>query len=80
LVEEGFVGVVPHDPRQTQAFDCFLLTLYWHGPPAIYRPATSNRSIWFWQNWGRPGRAPGVLFFCGRCCLAPGRTIRPRGG
>jgi hypothetical protein len=38
LVEEGFVGVVTHDARQTQAFDGLLLTLlgYRHVPPPQY--------------------------------------------
>jgi hypothetical protein len=33
LAEEGFVGVVTHDPRQTEAFDRFLLILLGHAPP-----------------------------------------------
>jgi hypothetical protein len=37
LVEEGFVGVVTNDPRQTQAFDGSLLILgYRHAPPPQY--------------------------------------------
>jgi hypothetical protein len=36
LAEEGFVGVVTHDPRQTQAFERFLLILYRHPPPPQY--------------------------------------------
>jgi hypothetical protein len=36
LAEEGFVGVVTHDPRQTQAFERFLLILYRHPQPPQY--------------------------------------------
>jgi hypothetical protein len=44
LVEEGCVGFVTHDLRQTQAFYGLTLTLLGHRlppHPAIYRPATS---------------------------------------
>jgi hypothetical protein len=50
LVEEGLVSVVTHDPRQTQAFDRFLLILgYRHAPPPQYtdqqRPNKGNRVL-----------------------------------
>jgi hypothetical protein len=48
LVEEGFVGVVTHDPCQTETFDRFLLILLGHAPPPQF--TDQQRQIGFWQN------------------------------
>ena len=62
LVEEGLVSVVTHDPRQTQAFDRFLLILgYRHAPPPQYTDQQRLIGVTgFWQNLGRHAKGAHV--------------------
>ena len=59
LVEEGLVSVVTHDPRQTQAFDRFLLILgYRHAPPPQY---TDQQRLIGGGRHGTDGRMAALL-------------------